>query len=276
MMWGASYLVLLSTFCVISLAHSSQLDDIFTGYLKNVNLYNPEKHSQIVKRRIYEDNQDGSLKKISLQSLIGNLEQNFLQSASSVGNLAQQTTESTESHLSPIENHAILKRKTDNESLGQAIIFDEDHNKTMVEPESVDSINASNENISNKQSGSTRIQVDHISVQPHHGNFPIVPAFQLHQTKLISATFKDTDSKPTQIIIRKTNIQATPLEEKSETINDQMEKNNNTKQTVNEETENLLPSTTKNTVSDLKQTEAELKANVAEIEAEPVILSARV
>ncbi|XP_011210932.2 uncharacterized protein LOC105231356 [Bactrocera dorsalis] len=268
-MWGATYLVLLSTLCVTTLARPSQLDDIFDGYLKNVNLYNPETHSQIVKRRIYEDNQDASLKKVSLQSLIGDLEQNFLQSASGAGSLAHQTKESTDSHLSPIEDHAVLKRKTDNES-GQVISSDGDHNKPVVEPKSVDSINATNETISNKESGSTRIQVEHISVQPHFGNLPTLPSFQLHQTKVISATLKDTDSKPTQIIIRKTDIQATPLQENSEATSEQTEKNSNTKQTANEEPENLSSSTPKNTVSELKQTEAELKANVAEIEAEPV------
>lgn len=277
---------LLSTLCEISLARPSQLDDIFVGYLKNVNLYNPEKQSQIVKRRIYEDNRDGSLEKVSLQSLIGDLEQNFLQSASSAGNLAHKTTESTESHLTPTEQHAVFKRKTENESPGQLNVYEKDQNKTE------DGINSSNENISNKESGSTRIQVDHISAQPHYGNFPIVPTFQLHHTKLISATFKDTDSKATQITIRNTNIQAIPVQENFESINDhegvhkqteakgeikdQTEKKNNTKLTATEEPENLLSSTTKSTVSNLKQTEAELKANVAEIEAEPVILSARV
>uniref|UniRef100_A0A0A1XE71 Probable pre-mRNA-splicing factor ATP-dependent RNA helicase mog-4 n=1 Tax=Zeugodacus cucurbitae TaxID=28588 RepID=A0A0A1XE71_ZEUCU len=269
------YFQLFSTMCVISLARPSQLDDIFVGYLKNVNLYSPEKQSQIVKRRVYEDNQDGSLKKISLQSLIGDLEQNFLQSASNAGSLAHQTTESTESHLNASENHSVIKRKAESEK-----------------PASVELINASDENTSNKAPGSTRIQVEHISVQPHFGNFPIVPAFQLQHTKLISATFKDTDSKPTQITITKTNIQATPAQEKLEAINDhaevnkrteangeikdEIEKNNNSKQPANEKPENLSPSSTKSPASDLKQTEAELKANVAEIEAEPVILSARV
>ncbi|XP_054733158.1 uncharacterized protein LOC129241046 [Anastrepha obliqua] len=311
MMWKASCFVLLGTLCTMVLARPTELDDIFTGYLKNVNLYNPERQSQIVKRRIFEQNQDESLKTVSLQSLVGDLEQNFFQSASSVGSFANQSPELAEATSTSIENHPILKRKTgDAEEDGKIIQREKGENllgttsnsvmETSTETvpsketptETIASKETPTETIASKEIGPHRIQIEHISVKPHYGDLPVVPAFQVHHTKLISATFKDSGSNPTQITITKTNIQAASAQKNSEEINghkedlklqeakkkiaDHTEESHDTDQHATEQPEILGTTTTNKSAAELKETVAELKEKVAEIEAEPVILSARV
>ncbi|XP_036338379.1 uncharacterized protein LOC118748151 [Rhagoletis pomonella] len=293
MMWKATCIVLLVTFCGLALARPTQIEDIFAGYLKNVNIYNPDKQSQIVKRRIYEDNSDTEIKKVSLQSLIGDLESNFFQSVSSVGGFSQQAPGVPEATSAQVESHLVNKRKAEN-AVQVDKIGTQKSSENSEETTIADLVETTTEKISTKETGTTRIQVEHISVQPHFGDLPVVPAFQVHHTKLISATFKDTDSKPTQITITKTNIHAGPVQGDSEKIDDHKEqsKAQEAEDKVNEHTEKsdefnqpatterpetlITTTTTKKSVSELKETEAELKEKVAEIEAEPVILSARV
>ncbi|XP_004526899.1 uncharacterized protein LOC101448923 [Ceratitis capitata] len=285
MAWKAAYFVLLSTLCVATLARPTQLDDIFEGYLKNVNLYNPEKQSPVLKRRIYEDNQDAGLKKVSLQSLIGDLEQNFFRSASNAGSSVLQTTETPDVSTNPNDSHPVLKRKTENDDIKKTNV--QYKKESVEETTSADSVETTTEKFSSEETGTSRLQVEHISVQPHFGDLPIIPTFQVHHTKVISATFKDTSPGPTQITITKTNIHKAPVShnEQGDVVKEEATtvepKDHTEKAIVSNEpesapTEPILPNKTKKTVSELKETEAELKEKVAEIEAEPIILSARV
>jgi len=68
--------------------------------------------------------------------------------------------------------------------------------------------------------------IDHVSVQPHNGGvLSLIPTFQVHHTKVISATIKEdsssdsSDGKQTKISITKTSITSTaPIESVEEAV----------------------------------------------------------
>ncbi|KAI8039272.1 uncharacterized protein LOC128259081 [Drosophila gunungcola] len=215
---------LLATLAVSSLAAPFDLGDLFTGF-------QPLEKQEVVKRQV-QANPDAELKQISFHGLIGDLEDSLFQSALSLHSASAPGSEVEEvKPESPAritdedaEEHALTKRS--DESTPPAT--------TEVASPSTDDglarkilLQTTRKVPNSEDSGPAHLIIDHVSVQPHNGGaLPLIPTFQVHHTKLISATIKEDtnndgnpDGKQTKISITKTSITSTaPIESVEEAV----------------------------------------------------------
>lgn len=288
---------LLATLAASSLAAPFDLGDIFSGF-------QPLEKQDVVKRQV-QANPDAELKQISFHGLIGDLEDSLftsalsLHQASAPGSEVEEVKPESPAAITEDEEHALTKRSdestpaTADDGLARKILLQ----TTRKVPDGEDGVPA-------------HLIIDHVSVQPHNGGaLPLIPTFQVHHTKLISATIKEdsnndsSDGKQTKISITKTSITSTaPIESveeavalagsvtnteeattKVETTTKAVEKEEADKSstTILTIVSSSTPTTTTTTTTEepiqkLKKDEEKLKEKVAEVEADPVILSARV
>ncbi|XP_002134687.3 cell wall protein DAN4 [Drosophila pseudoobscura] len=211
---------LLATLAATSLAAPFQLSDIFPGF---VAIAQPQEKQEVVKRHVVA-NPDAELKQISFHGLIGDLEDSLFQSALSLHSASAPDSEVEEvkpgtEEVSEDSEHALTKRSdestpaTDTTSTDDGLARKILLQTTKKVPGSEDGLPA-------------HLIIDHVSVQPHNGGIlPLIPTFQVHHTKLISATIKEdsnndsSDGKQTKISITKTSITSTaPLESLEEAV----------------------------------------------------------
>lgn len=288
---------MLATLAASSLAAPFDLGDIFSGF-------QPLEKQDVVKRQV-QANPDAELKQISFHGLIGDLEDSLftsalsLHQASAPGSEVEEVKPESQAAITEDEEHALTKRSdestpaTADDGLARKILLQ----TTRKVPDGEDGVPA-------------HLIIDHVSVQPHNGGaLPLIPTFQVHHTKLISATIKEdsnndsSDGKQTKISITKTSITSTaPIESveeavalagsvtnteeattKVETTTKAVEKEEADKSstTILTIVSSSTPTTTTTTTTEepiqkLKKDEEKLKEKVAEVEADPVILSARV
>lgn len=291
---------MLATLAVSSLAAPFDLGDIFSSF-------HPLDKQNVAKRQV-QANPDGELKQISFHGLIGDLEDSLFQSALSLHQASAPGSEVEEvkpgQTVEEDEEHSLIKRSdestpattdtTDAEAEARKILLQ----TTKKVPGSEDGVPA-------------HLIIDHVSVQPHNGGaLPLIPTFQVHHTKLISATIKEdsnsdsSDGKQTKISITKTSITSTaPLESVEEAVAAASGSSSSSTSTTTESattkaaqekeqteaadktssttvltivTSSSSTSTTEKPSEKLKKDEEKLKEKVAEVEADPVILSARV
>ncbi|XP_017022849.1 putative uncharacterized protein DDB_G0268590 [Drosophila kikkawai] len=210
---------LLATLAVSSLAAPFDLSDIFSSF-------QPLEKQDVVKRQVQvQANPDAELKQISFHGLIGDLEDSLFQSALSVHQASAPGSQVEEvkpgQAIDEDEEHALTKRS------------DESTQATTVTDGSIDDSVArkillqTTKKVPGSEDGvPAHLIIDHVSVQPHNGGaLPLIPTFQVHHTKLISATIKEdsnndsSDGKQTKISITKTSITSTaPLESVEEAV----------------------------------------------------------
>ncbi|EDW30171.1 GL22464 [Drosophila persimilis] len=270
---------LLATLAATSLAAPFQLSDIFPGF---VAIAQPQEKQEVVKRHVVA-NPDAELKQISFHGEV------------------EEVKPGTE-EVSEDSEHALTKRSdestpaTDTTSTDDGLARKILLQTTKKVPGSEDGLPA-------------HLIIDHVSVQPHNGGIlPLIPTFQVHHTKLISATIKEdsnndsSDGKQTKISITKTSITSTaPLESLEEAVASSSsistkeatttvetsktaeEESNSSSSSPNANTTTTIPessstsaATTEEPIQKLKKDEEKLKEKVAEVEADPVILSSRV
>ncbi|EDV50326.1 uncharacterized protein LOC6546134 [Drosophila erecta] len=288
---------LLATLAASSLAAPFDLGDLFTGL-------QPLEKQEVVKRQV-EANPDAELKQISFHGLIGDLEDSLFQSALSLhhasapGSEVEEVKPESQAAITEDDEHALTKRSDESTPATSAVSTADDGlarkillQTTRKVPDGEDGVPA-------------HLIIDHVSVQPHNGGaLPLIPTFQVHHTKLISATIKEdsnndsSDGKQTKISITKTSITSTaPIESveeavalagsatnteeatsKVETTTKAVEKEEADKSstTILTIVSSSTSSTTEEPIQKLKKDEEKLKEKVAEVEADPVILSARV
>ncbi|XP_043648639.1 uncharacterized protein LOC122617044 [Drosophila teissieri] len=281
---------LLATLAASSLAAPFDLGDLFAGY-------QPLEKQDVVKRQV-EANPDAELKQVSFHGLIGDLEDSLFQSALSLHH-ASAPGSVVEEVKPEAEEHELIKRSDESTPATSAVSSADDGltrkillQTTRKVPDGEDGLPA-------------HLIIDHVSVQPHNGGaLPLIPTFQVHHTKLISATIKEdsnndsSDGKQTKISITKTSITSTaPIESveeavalagsatnteeattKLETTTKAVEKEETDKSstTILTIVSSSTSTTTEEPIQKLKKDEEKLKEKVAEVEADPVILSARV
>ncbi|XP_030372722.1 A-agglutinin anchorage subunit [Scaptodrosophila lebanonensis] len=288
------------------------LNDIFPGFLGNAKLAQPVQQPEPVKRQVHvEANPDAELKQISLNNLIGNLENSLFQSALSVNGAS--APDSVVAEIKPAaetatsEEHAINKRSE--EETVKALKASTD--STAVDDKII--VQTTKKVPIGEDGKPAHLIIDRVSVQPHSGGVALIPTFQVHHTKLVSATIKEdpnsesSDGKQTKISITKTSITSTaPVEapEVSSSSSSSQASTTTTQETSTttrtttvspsstttveseESSTTTSPSTTASSSSSsttseqpilkLEKVEEKLKEKVAEVEAEPIILSSRV
>lgn len=271
------------------------LGDIFSGF-------QPLEKQDVVKRQV-QANPDAELKQISFHGLIGDLEDSLftsalsLHQASAPGSEVEEVKPESQAAITEDEEHALTKRSdestpaTADDGLARKILLQ----TTRKVPDGEDGVPA-------------HLIIDHVSVQPHNGGaLPLIPTFQVHHTKLISATIKEdsnndsSDGKQTKISITKTSITSTaPIESVEEAValagsvtnteeattkvetttkaveKEEADKSSTTILTIVSSSTPTTTTTTEEPIQKLKKDEEKLKEKVAEVEADPVILSARV
>ncbi|XP_033161743.1 uncharacterized protein LOC117142003 [Drosophila mauritiana] len=291
---------LLATLAASSLAAPFDLGDIFSGF-------QPLEKQDVVKRQV-QANPDAELKQISFHGLIGDLEDSLFSSALSLhqasapGSEVEEVKPESQAAITEGEEHALTKRSdestpatsvvsTSDDGLARKILLQ----TTRKVPDGEDGVPA-------------HLIIDRVSVQPHNGGaIPLIPTFQVHHTKLISATIKDdsnndsSDGKQTKISITKTSITSTaPIESVEEAValagsatntdeattkvetttkaieKEEVDKSSTTILTIVSSSTSTTTTTTEEPIQKLKKDEEKLKEKVAEVEADPVILSARV
>ncbi|XP_022232861.2 pinin [Drosophila obscura] len=293
---------LLATLAATSLAAPFQLNDIFPGF---VAISQPQEKQEVVKRNVVA-NPDAELKQISFHGLIGDLEDSLFQSALSVQSASAPDSEVEEVNPGQEEagdelEHALTKRSDEStpasdpastaDGLARKILLQ----NTRKVPATENGVPA-------------HLIIDHVSVQPQNGGvLPLIPTFQVHHTKLISATIQEdsnndsNDGKQTKISITKTTISSTaPLESLEEAVASSSssssaaptpttegttaadtpktteEEKSSSSTTLTESSSTTSAATTEEPIQKLKKDEEKLKEKVAEVEADPVILSSRV
>ncbi|XP_017057961.1 chitinase-like protein PB1E7.04c [Drosophila ficusphila] len=210
---------LLATLAVSSLAAPFDLGTLFSGL-------QPLEKQDVVKRQV-QANPDAELKQISFHGLIGDLEDSLFQSALSLhqasapGSEVEEVKPESPAQIAEDEEHALTKRSDEATPATDADATSADEGSlrkillqtTRKVPNSEDGVPA-------------HLIIDHVSVQPHNGGvLPLIPTFQVHHTKLISATIKEdsnndsSDGKQTKISITKTSITSTaPIESVEELV----------------------------------------------------------
>lgn len=257
----------------------------------------------VVKRQVLA-NSDGELKQISFQTLIGDLENSLFQSALSLHGASGPDTHvvevlpgQAEEEVESSNAHGITKRSDESEVEPLP-----EERKILVQTTKKVPVS--------EEGGPAHLIIDHVSVQPQNGlSLPLIPTFQVHRTKITSATIKEdanndpSDGKQTKISITKTSITSTsPVESielntssnpetvststtqlvinASSSAQPQVEESSSTSEssstTTTTSSSTSSPSTTSEQPKPEKQEEQKLKQKVAEVEAEPVILTARV
>lgn len=269
------------------------LNDLFPSLLQRA-AGEQQPEQDVVKRQVVA-NSDSELKQISFQTLIGDLENSLFQSALSLHGASGPDTQVVEVRPDQAEEeaqasnaHGITKRS------------DEPELEPLPEERKI-LVQTTKKVPISEEGGPAHLIIDHVSVQPHNGlSLPLIPTFQVHRTKITSATIKEdanndpSDGKQTKISITKTSITSTsPVEsiELSSGSNPETVSTSTTQlvisssaQTQSEEStsstsESSSTTTTSSPSTTTKPEQAEeqkLKEKVAEVEAEPVILTARV
>ncbi|KAL7733138.1 hypothetical protein ACLKA6_004660 [Drosophila palustris] len=295
---------LLAAVASSSLAAPFDLNDLFPGLLKNAAVEQaPEQ--DVVKRQVLA-NPDGELKQISFQTLIGDLEHSLFQSALSLNGASAPDSQVDEikpgqAELAESNEHSIAKRAHEVVTAPEVVTVSEvpatpeDAQERKILVQTTKKVPVSEEG------GPAHLIIDRVSVQPHNGlSVPLIPTFQVHHTKITSATIKEdanndsSDGKQTKISITKTSITSTApvesIETQSTSLNPEVVSSSTTEHSASSsprvESSTTSTTTTSSTTSStttsstteqpLKQVEKKLKEKVAEVEAEPVILTARV
>ncbi|XP_017955909.1 A-agglutinin anchorage subunit isoform X3 [Drosophila navojoa] len=277
-----------------SCAAPFDLNDLFLGRNAPVDRETPQ---DVVKRQVLS-NADGQLKQVSFQTLIGSLENSLFQSALSLNGASAAGSEVVEvkpvAAIEPLESneHSISKRSEDAVSTTAAPAEADGSQERKILLQTTKKVPLSDE------SGPAHLIIDRVSVLPQNGvSVPLIPTFQVHHTKITSATITEdankdsSDGKQTKISITKTSITSTaPVESveaqsTSASTSTTTEKATTSESSSSSSTTTTTPSSTTTTstttaadqpIVKLKQVEEKLKAKVAEVEAEPVILTARV
>lgn len=260
-------------------APASMFDDIFSGFITNSKLSAPSKDSQVVKRTIIEHNPDAKLKQISLNALIGDLEQSLFNSALSVSAVVHDK-EAVVPEITPSTEHTVAKRHTEGSSTTPKIAEEPTSTtEPMLEGKENIIIQQTTQKVPEQEGVPAHILIDRISVQPHFGGIPLIPAFEVQRPKESIAEQEHAETPDeTHITITKTSIKATSVVAKNEQPA-KVESSETTSSTTTASTStevNTSSSTTKTPIVQLKEAKEELQEKIAEIEAEPVILSARV
>uniref|UniRef100_A0A1I8Q9G2 Uncharacterized protein n=1 Tax=Stomoxys calcitrans TaxID=35570 RepID=A0A1I8Q9G2_STOCA len=272
----------------------------------NIPLGTAFKESDLVKRRVYEVNPDRperELKQISLQSLIGDLEQSLFASALSVHDVARDKTalvpEIKPNHKEdlPNEQHQVTKRHLDDN--GSSTTESHKESATTKSPQVAGKsgdehlvILQTTEKVPETAGVPAHIIIDRIAIQPHSGgSVALVPTFEIKRTHNGNG---DKPSEITKISISKTEISSVPNipAPATSTTASSTDAPTTTTTTTSAPSSTAASTTAKPTtvaaasvstesttvknIEQLKEAELELKEKVAEIEAEPVILSARV
>ncbi|KAH8365952.1 hypothetical protein KR093_007673, partial [Drosophila rubida] len=282
---------LLAAVFASSLAAPFQLTDLFPGLLPNVPVEQAPAQ-EVVKRQVLA-NPDGELKQISFQTLIGNLENSLFQSALSLNGASAPDTQVDEvqpGQPDPAESndHVIAKRADEVVTVLPVAADDAQERKILVQT-------TKKVPVSEDGGVPAHLIIDHVSVQPHSGlAVPLIPTFQVHHTKITSATIKEdanndsSDGKQTKISITKTSITSTApvesIETQSTSLNPEVLASTiiSSSSSTTTTTEQSTSSSSESTSSSPSSTTSEqpivtkLKEKVAEVEAEPVILTARV
>lgn len=281
------------------------LNDLFPSLLQRAAAGEQQPEQDVVKRQVVA-NSDGELKQISFQTLIGDLENSLFQSALSLHGASGPDTQVVEVRPGQAEEqaeasdaHGITKRSDEPEAEPLP-----EERKILVQTTKKVPIS--------EEGGPAHLIIDHVSVQPHNGlSLPLIPTFQVHRTKITSATIKEdanndpSDGKQTKISITKTSITSTsPVESielntssqpesvststtqlvintsaSSSSAQPQSEESSSTSESSSSSSttsSTSSPSTTSEQPKPEQAEEQKLKEKVAEVEAEPVILTARV
>lgn len=274
------------------------LNDLFPSLLQRAAAGEQQPEQDVVKRQVVA-NSDSELKQISFQTLIGDLENSLFQSALSLHGASGPDTQVVEVRPGQAEEeeaqasnaHGITKRS------------DEPELESLPEERKI-LVQTTKKVPISEEGGPAHLIIDHVSVQPHNGlSLPLIPTFQVHRTKITSATIKEdanndpSDGKQTKISITKTSITSTsPVEsiELSSSSNPETVSTSTTQLVISssaqpqseestsstsESTSTTTTTSTTSSPSTIKPEQAEeqkLKEKVAEVEAEPVILTARV
>lgn len=281
------------------------LNDLFPSLLQRAAAGEQQPEQDVVKRQVVA-NSDGELKQISFQTLIGDLENSLFQSALSLHGASGPDTQVVEVRPGQAEEqaeasdaHGITKRSDEPEAEPLP-----EERKILVQTTKKVPIS--------EEGGPAHLIIDHVSVQPHNGlSLPLIPTFQVHRTKITSATIKEdanndpSDGKQTKISITKTSITSTsPVESielntssqpesvststtqlvintsaSSSSAQPQSEESSSTSESSSSSSTSSStssPSTTSEQPKPEQAEEQKLKEKVAEVEAEPVILTARV
>lgn len=282
-----------------------ELNDLFPSLLQRAAAGEQQPEQDVVKRQVVA-NSDGELKQISFQTLIGDLENSLFQSALSLHGASGPDTQVVEVRPGQAEEqaeasdaHGITKRSDEPEAEPLP-----EERKILVQTTKKVPIS--------EEGGPAHLIIDHVSVQPHNGlSLPLIPTFQVHRTKITSATIKEdanndpSDGKQTKISITKTSITSTsPVESielntssqpesvststtqlvintsaSSSSAQPQSEESSSTSESSSSSSTSSStssPSTTSEQPKPEQAEEQKLKEKVAEVEAEPVILTARV
>lgn len=199
------------------------LDDLFGGFVRDSQLaINPAKEGTIVKRRIYADNPDGRLKQVSLQSLIGDVEDSLYNTALSVSSVAHNH-EDVVPEITPqseADDERTKRATEDKQAATTAIANNGQFVTTEPTPQSKDIYLQTTQKVPAANGVPAHILIDRVAVQPHQGGLPFIPAFQVYHTKVISATFKEPSTssnadgsnadggpKATKVSITQTSVQ---------------------------------------------------------------------
>jgi len=209
---------LLATLAASSLAAPFDLGDLFPGF-------QPVEKQEVVKRQV-QANPDAELKQISFHGLIGDLEDSLFQSALSLhqasapGSEVEEVKPQSQAAIAEDEEHALTKRSDESTPATDAATSTDDGLARKI-------LLQTTRKVPNSEDGvPAHLIIDHVSVQPHNGGvLSLIPTFQVHHTKVISATIKEdsssdsSDGKQTKISITKTSITSTaPIESVEEAV----------------------------------------------------------
>ncbi|EDV96687.1 uncharacterized serine-rich protein C215.13 [Drosophila grimshawi] len=211
---------LLAVAASTSLAAPLDLNDLFLGLPRNAPaIAAPQPDQDVVKRQVLA-NPDNQLKQVSFQALIGNLENSLFESALSLNGASAPDSVVTEVKPEPAKNseHIIAKRSGEPVASTTPVALSDEPEERKILVLTTKKVPLSEEG------GPAHLIIDHVSVQPHNGaSVPVIPIFQVHHTKITSATIKEdaskdsSDGKQTKISITKTSITSTAPVESLET-----------------------------------------------------------
>ncbi|XP_075162011.1 uncharacterized protein LOC142234727 [Haematobia irritans] len=294
-----SYQILACMCLVVATVQSLPVDqsqkdnDLFSGFLRSLQLDEPSKQSEIVKRRVLEDQPEREIKQISLQSLIGDLEDSLFASALSVHDIVHDKTAvvpeiKPTKDEGPKDQHEVTKRDLiGSTSSTTEAIHEFAVTEAPIAGKSTDDhvvILQTTEKVPEASGVPAHIIIDRIAIQPHSsGSVPLIPAFEIKRTQNGNA---EKSGEITKITISKTEISSVPNTPEPATSSTDEATTVAVSTTPSSTTEKptttaghsspVTETTTIKNIDQLKEAEQELQEKVAEIEAEPVILSARV
>lgn len=159
-----------------------------------------------MKREVVPENNDGTPKQVSLQSLIGGLESSLLRSALSVSAITNSKDVVLPEVTPPTveENHTQKKRHTEQTATTEA-------NQKVTSTENPPEVKVlylqTTEKVPLKDGLPAHILIDRVSVQDFSGDLPLILPFEVKHTKSVSATIQS--GNPKEISITKTHSTST-------------------------------------------------------------------